>query len=72
MKKYNPEGWKILSHAVLISNMYWNTSILHFNEAKYDEWLEKFGPWDGTAEHVTHTMTFEALTDATHNFPLPL
>ena len=51
--------------------MDWNPSFLDFTEAEYseyDEWLEHFGCWAGTAEHAIHTMTFKALTGATQNF----
>ena len=45
MQTYPPEGWKILSHAILVQNMDCNTSVLNFNEAEYAEyyqWLEEF------------------------------
>ena len=42
-----------------------------FTEAEYyeyNEWLEQFGRWAGTVEHVVHTMTCKAHTDATNDF----
>ena len=50
--------------------MDWDSIVLNFTEVKYaeyNEWLEKIGHWDGTAEHVIHTMKFNALNNSTHN-----
>ena len=45
--------------------MDWYPSVLNFNAAGYDERPEQLGLWDGTAEHIVHTMNFKALTDTT-------
>ena len=70
MRTYPSEEWKILSYAVLIPNMDWYTSVLNFTEAEYaeyDEWLEQFGLWAGTIEHVVQTMNFKDITNNTHD-----
>ena len=47
-----------------------STNFLNFTESEYDDWLEQFSRWAGTAEHVLHTMPLKALTDSTQNFLL--
>ena len=50
--------------------MDWSPIILNLTEskyAKYDEWLENFGCWDNTVEHVLYTSNF--LTNATQDLP---
>ena len=47
--------------------MDWDPSVINFSEDEYDEWLENFGLWNDTAEHVIHTMNFKVLTDTTQN-----
>ena len=45
MRTYPSDEWKILSHVVLTPNMYWDSSVLYFNEAEYaeyDEWIENW------------------------------
>ena len=50
--------------------MDWYPSVINFTLDEYDEWLEQFGCWSGTAEHFIHIMTFKALNDATQKFLL--
>ena len=62
-----------LSHAIPIPNIYWNASVLYFNESEYDEYdeqLEQVGCQSVTVEHVLHTITFKSLTCSTHNLLL--
>ena len=71
IRTYPPEEWKILSHVFLTPNIDWYPSVLNFTAAEYyeyDERLEIFDQWAGTAEHVVHTMNFKALTGYTLNF----
>ena len=53
MRTYPPEEWNILSHVFLTPYINRDTSVLNFTAAKYaeyDELIEQFGLWDGTAE----------------------
>ena len=71
IRTYPPEEWKLSPHVFLTPNMDWCPSVLNFTAdeyAEYEEWLEQFGRWTGTTEHVVHTMTFNALTDNFYNF----
>ena len=70
MQNYPPEEWEILSHVLLTLNINWDLSVPNSTEAdyaEYDEWLEIFGCWAGTVEHVLHNFNFKALTNSTHN-----
>ena len=49
--------------------MNWDPSVIKFTDAEnyeYDKWLEQFGRWTGTEEHVVQTTTFKNLSGAEH------